>query len=201
MPEIVQSVPHQDTPIRDQIRAELEATRIEYHKLVDSLSDQDWHKKSGNPAWTIGQLLFHMTLAPRLLPSEVRLIRKRKTMPKLLAFLFNQPGVIVTRKGTQKRKTVPRLPALLFNQLNVLITRIGARNVTRRSVGEKYDAAHAAALNALETIEEHEWSQGVHYPGWDRFLDGHVTLERLFRYLAVHFEVHAEQIRQGLEQE
>jgi len=35
---------------REEIRAELEATRAAYHELLDSLSDEDWHKKSGNPA-------------------------------------------------------------------------------------------------------------------------------------------------------
>ena len=87
------------------------------------------------------------------------------------------------------------------NRLNVIMTRIGAIGLTRQSAAEKYNAAHASALRALEGVEDQEWDLGVDYPGWDRLLNGHVTLERLFRYLAIHFQVHAEQIRQGLVKE
>ena len=138
MPESKETQLEHHTPTGDQIRAELQATRSAYHTLVDSLADKDLEKRSGNPAWTIRQLLFHMTLAPRLLPNDVRLIRKRARVPKL--------------------------PAFLFNRLNVIVTRIGARKLTRQSAREKYDAAHAVALDVLETIDEHEWRQGIDYP-------------------------------------
>jgi hypothetical protein len=58
--------------------------------------------------------------------------------------------------------------------------------------------AHANALAALETIRDGEWGLGREYPDWDPMLSGYVTLERLFRYLKLHFEVHQEQVRQGL---
>ena len=157
---------------REEIRAELEATRAAYHELIGSLTDEDWGKPSGNPAWTIGQVAYHMTLAPRMLPADVRMIRR----------------------GWR----VPQPPAALFNRLNVLLTRLGARRPTRQTVGQTYDEAHARALDVLDTIEEGEWEKGLDYPSWDPQLSGHVTLERLFRYLTVHFQCHAEQIRQGL---
>lgn len=166
-------VEHGDgSAIHEQIRAELEATRAAFHALIGELADEDWDRPSGNPAWTIGQVAFHMTLAPRMLPADVRLIRR----------------------GWR----IPSPPAFLFNRLNVLLTRLGARRVTRQTVGAKYDEAHAVALGALETIGEDEWDKGLDYPGWDPQLSGHVTLELLFRYLKVHFEGHAEEIRAGL---
>lgn len=158
--------------VGDQIRAELEATRAAFHQLIASLTDADWHRPSGNPTWTIGEVAYHITLAPRMLPADVRLIRK----------------------GWR----VPHPPAFLFNRLNVLVTRLGARRLTRQAVKEAYDDAHAVALGALGTIGEDEWSKGLDYPGWDPQLSGHVTLERLFRYLSVHIEGHAQQIRAGL---
>jgi hypothetical protein len=158
--------------VREELRAGMETTRVAFHALLDSLTDEDWHKPSGNPAWTIGQVAFHMTLAPRMLPADVRLIRRGRRIPKP--------------------------PAFLFNRLNVLLTRLGARRLTRQIVSEKYDTAHALAVGALDTIGEDEWGKGLDYPSWDPLLSGHVTLERLFRYLTVHFECHAAQIREGL---
>ena len=158
--------------LREEIRAELEATRQAYHALLGSLSEEDWSKASGNPAWTVGQLMVHMTFAPRMLPADAGLIRRGGWMP--------------------------RLPAFAFNWSNVLMTRWMARKETIHTAGALYDAAHANALNVLETIQDEEWGLGREYPDWDPMLSGYVTLERLFRYLTIHFQVHREQVRQGL---
>jgi len=141
--------------------------------LLDSLSDDDWYRPSGNSAWTVGQVIYHMTMAPRMLPSDVRMIRRGRR--------------------------APGLPAFIFNSLNVLVTRWGARKHTRQTVGAVYDAAHAAALAAFDTIQDHEWAKGVEYPDWDPMLSGFVTIERLFRYLSLHFKVHAGQAQQYTE--
>jgi hypothetical protein len=158
--------------VGEELRAELEATRRAYHDLLSSLSVADWNRRSGNRAWTIGEVLFHMTLALRFLPAAVRLLRGRGWAPKL--------------------------PASLFDWVNVVYTRLGARRLSLQTVGERYDAAHDDVLRLLETIREDEWSLGREYPDWDPQLSGHVTLETLFRYPAIHFATHAEEIRSGL---
>ena len=158
--------------LREEIGAELEATQQAYHTLLSSLSDEDWRKPSGNPAWTVGQLMVHMTFAPRMLPADVGLIRRGGWMPNL--------------------------PAFLFNWSNVLMTRWGARKETLHTVGTLYDAAHDKVLDLLEMIQDEEWGLGREYPDWDPLLSGYVTMERLFRYLAIHYSVHEEQVRQGL---
>ena len=158
--------------LREEIRAELEITRDAYHALLATLSEGDWRKASGNPAWTVGQLMVHMTFAPRMLPADVSLIRRGGWMPNL--------------------------PAFIFNWSNVLMTRWAARREDIHTVGALYDAAHNNALGALETVQDEEWGLGREYPDWDPMLSGYVTLERLFRYLKLHFEVHQEQVRQGL---
>lgn len=159
--------------IREQIRTEIESTRTAFHELVGSLTDADWQRPSGNPAWTVGQVIYHMTLAPRMMPQDLRMIRSGRR--------FSMP------------------PAFLFDRLNVLITRLGARRETRQTVLERYDDAHAEVMRLLDTIGEDEWAKGLDYPGWDPLLSGLVTIERLFRYLPSHFQSHAEQIREGLE--
>jgi len=158
----------------DEIRAELEATRASFHELLLSIPEDYWNKPTSNPAWTVGELVFHMTVALRMLPEDVRLIR---------------------RLGW-----TPRPPASLFNWLNERLTRRGARGLTPEEVGEKYDAAHDGVLRLMDTIRDDEWGKGMDYPDWDPLLSGHVTLERLFHYPAQHFESHAEQLRNNLDE-
>ena len=50
--------PHR-TP--ETIRQELETTRLRFHSLLDSLSEEDFRTQSLNPGWTNGEILAHMT--------------------------------------------------------------------------------------------------------------------------------------------
>ena len=153
------------------MRIELESTRGAFHGLLDEISAEDLTKPSLNPAWDIAEMLYHLSLAPRNLPSDVRLIKHLKWVPKF--------------------------PAGPFNRLNVYFTRRGARNATKESLAEAYDQAHIRTLQALESVKDEEWEYVVGYPDWDPLLGGYVTLERLFHYINVHFESHASDIRQA----
>ena len=154
--------------IRQQLHDELESTRQDFHLLLDEILEEDYDLPSLNSAWTIRKVLYHMSLAPRNLPSDVRLIRHLKWVPKL--------------------------PAGPFNRINAALTRRGARNLDKEALAVKYNEAHARSLQALETVKDDEWAFGVDYPDWDPILSGFVTLERLFRYIHQHFEAHAKEI-------
>jgi hypothetical protein len=166
--------PNQDE-LRQQIKSQLEATRQAFHQLLDEIDVEDLKKPSLNPAWTIAEMLYHMSLAPRILPSDVNLIRRLKWVPKL--------------------------PTGPFNRLNVYFTRRGARNATKESLAEAYDLAHLRTLQSLDSVKDEEWGIGAEYPDWDPLLSGYVTVERLFRYLTLHFESHTRDIRQALDLE
>jgi hypothetical protein len=157
---------------RESIRVELEATRAAFHVLLASVPETQWRRPSANPAWTIGELLFHMTVALRFLPADIALIRRARWMP--------------------------RPPAVIFNWLNVLYARWGARRAERASLARLYDEVHARAVAILGSMRDDEWDRGVTYPGWDSYLNGFVTIEKLFRYVTHHFESHAAEIRQLL---
>jgi hypothetical protein len=141
--------------IRDVIRAELETTRAAFHALLETVPDEDWHRPSGNRAWTVGQVLYHMTLALRFLPQDVWLIRHLGWTPPL--------------------------PGGLFDWLMDHMTRWSARGLSRRQVAQRYDAAHALVLRVLETIQDDEWARGMDYPDWDPLLSGYVTPTRCAR--------------------
>jgi hypothetical protein len=158
---------------RESIRDELESTRRAFHRLLDLLSDQDLQVQSLNPAWTVREVLYHMSLAPRNVPNDLVLIRRLNRIPKI------PPGP--------------------FNWLNMRLTKYGARHATKKYLAEQYDRAHVKTLRALESIQDDEWQRVVDYPDWDPMLSGYVTIERLFRYITLHFESHAQDIRLALE--
>jgi len=162
----------QASAIRQQLHDELESTRQDFHLLLEEIHEEDYDLPSLNSAWTIREVLYHMSLAPRNLPSDVRMIRHLKWVPKI--------------------------PAGPFNRLNTYLTRRGARNLDKAALAAKYDEAHERTKRALESVNDEEWVFGVDYPDWDSMLSGHVTLERLFHYIRQHFEAHAEEIRSAL---
>lgn len=123
---------------RESARAEIEATRTAFHALLDSLSEADFKKKSGNGAWSNGQLMWHMAWGISYIPDGVKRCRTGKEL---------------------------KLPQGVFNLLNPWITRWGSRGITKESVGKKYDEVNAVALQVLETVKDDEWSRGVKVAG------------------------------------
>ena len=74
-------------PDREAIRAELEATKAGYHELLASLSEEDWNKKSANPAWSVRQLMWHIGRGMELLSRGVGQCRKGKGSESAAEFL------------------------------------------------------------------------------------------------------------------
>ena len=122
------------SPAREAIGAELESTRSQYHELLSSLSDEDWKKKSANPAWNVRQLMWHLAWAGG----------------------FTASGIEACRKG---KGTNP--PNWIADAANTWITRIGSRGANRQSLGEKYDAAHQKVLASLEGVQDDEWQKSA----------------------------------------
>ncbi len=119
---------------RDAIRAELESTRDAYHELLNSLSPEDWKRKSGNPAWSVGQLMWHIAWGNGFAPRGVDDCKRGRG--------FNPPQFIT-------------------DTVNMLITRWGARSATPQSVAEKYDSVHAAILSKLDEVSNEDWAKGA----------------------------------------
>jgi len=71
-----------DVPDTVSIRADLEATRAAYHELLASLSDADWHRRSGNPSLTVKQLMWHMAWSMTFMAGAVDgVLRSRSFNP------------------------------------------------------------------------------------------------------------------------
>ncbi|HSL46451.1 MAG TPA: DinB family protein [Anaerolineales bacterium] len=164
--------------IKDELRAEMNETRAAYHRLLAQIPDDAFSMPSDNPAWTIGEVLFHMSLAPRFVVTDLRVIISSPWLAKIFMTL---------------------VPNTLFHRVNERFTRYGARKLNRIFLAEQYDWAHARALKSLEALQETDFSKSVQYPGYDPLLSGVVTVGRLYRYIKIHFEAHASQIRERLD--
>lgn len=161
---------------KEEIIAELESTRREYIQLVESIPMESYRSPSTNPAWTIGDVLYHITLGPPAIRAEVWMIRHA-------GWLFSA----LLNNGT----------ASIFNWVNALFAR-HPKQLTPQILIKSYEKGHSGLLTSLEGVRDADfYSKSVRYP--DPFvaeLAGVVTVERLFRYIKLHFEIHASQIRE-----
>jgi hypothetical protein len=64
------------SPDRRALRSELEATRSAFQALAASLSDDQWQQRNPASAWTMGEVLVHLTWALEQLPKEVASARR-----------------------------------------------------------------------------------------------------------------------------
>lgn len=161
--------------LKEELALEMENTRRNFHRLLDSVPEALYHHPSDNPAWTVGEVLFHMSLAPRFLTADLRLLLGQAWIARIV-------GAV--------------LPKSLFDRLNEYFTkRWASRNMTREKLRRAYDRAHENALRALGRLREEDFGRSLEYPEYDPLLSGVVSVERLYRYITLHFEAHAEQIR------
>lgn len=122
-----------DRRLREQIRRELASNRRAYHALLATLTDADLHRPSANAAWTIKEVLFHMSAS--------------------LAYVA--PEIAAARRG----KNLYPMPPWLYDWLNVWLARRSSAKQTRQTLAQRYDAAYDATIRSLDTIQEDEWGK------------------------------------------
>lgn len=160
-----------DSPLQRALREELEQTRRAFHTLLAALDPEDWDRYSSNPAWTIGELLWHITSFLFIIPQQLRLLQMH-AFPDLVGESADE-----------------------LNADNVERTRADAQEQTFGAIAQTYDEGHALALAALATVRDDEWPLGVRLPDMGPTFSGEYrTIEGLFRYHARHFAEHAAQI-------
>ncbi len=170
----------QQSYTKDAIRAELEATRAAFHALSRSLSAADRKRQSTNPAWTNGEVLFHITLAFLLLPALMWFVRFFGRLPKA----WSKPFATLLNRSTP-----------IFNRLNALGPHIGGRIYRGDRLDRKYDRVHTHIVRLLDVIPNTELLRGMYYPDkWDGLFHPYMTIADLFRYPTIHFRFHRDQL-------
>jgi hypothetical protein len=155
---------------KERLRIEMIETQQRFHGLVARIPESAYAQPSDNPAWNIGQVLYHMSLAPRFMVMDVAMIMRA---PRFF------------------QRLIAGFPRSIFDWFNMVNTRRGARNPTPDFLIQEYDQAHDRVLALFDSLSESQLDRSMLYPGWDPVLNGEVTLAELFGYVKLHFDAHA----------
>src|SRR5215204_1998355 len=163
--------------LKEDLTQELEATRQNFQNLLDSIPESLYVHPSDNPAWTIGDVLNHITIGLPAIRVELWMINHARG---LFQFVLNDT--------TSK----------LINWVNAPFARRGGR-VTHQRLIKAYEAGHAGLISSLRRMREEDFGKSINYPvAFVSELAGVVTVERLFHYVKLHFDVHKSQIEIAL---
>ena len=153
-------------PDRSALCTRLEETRLAFHALVESLSDEEWNSKRTSTGWTVRELISHIADGLAHTPDAIDHVRRGKQFLNLPPFLN-----------------------WLTAAINFWLSKRNARGQTRQTVLTRYDAAHQALLNKIESIRNDEWSHGA-----DCYGDGYKTVLDLCIGPNQHLQEHAAQL-------
>lgn len=169
--------------VRQSIEREYRAARAEFHRILASLTPEELARRSLNPGWTNGQLLFHITLGFLLIPSLALLVRLFSHLPRGISRAY----AALLDFGTP-----------LFNWINGLGPRGAARIFHGARLEAKFDKSIDAALRIAASIHGSDWQRSMAYPSrWDPLIDSGMTLEGLFHYMVRHMQFHLTQLSAG----
>ena len=160
--------------LKEDLAQEMESTRQNFHHLLDSVPETTYLHPSHNPAWTNGDVLYHIALGMTLIHYEVWLT--------LHARGLLQVGLNM-------------IPTKLLNHINARFADKG-KQVTHQRLVKLYERGHAGLVSSLSRISEKDFEKWVNVPPeLDIILSGKVTIERLFRHVKIHFDAHVGQIK------
>ncbi|MBI3161860.1 MAG: DinB family protein [Chloroflexi bacterium] len=160
--------------IKQTLAQELQETHGKFLALLDSIPEADYSLPTDNPAWTVGDILYHITLGPKALSFEIWMIVHARW-----AFQFG----------------LNYFPSKLFNRINARFARRGKR-INRQMLARAYEAGHAGIRSRLRRTREEQMQLSVAYPAeLEEMLAGECSVERLFHHVKNHFEAHAGQLR------
>lgn len=159
---------------KQELEQQLDETHRRFIALVESIPEANYSLPTDNPAWTVGDILFHITLGPRALALEIWL-----TIHARGAYNF----------------AMQHFPSRVFNSVNAWFGQGRSERVSRQSLLKAYGQAHAVIKSRLRRTREEDLVKSVVYPAdFVSDLAGEVTPERLFRYVTGHFEAHQKAI-------
>jgi hypothetical protein len=165
---------------RDDIAADLERARIEFHRLVEAAGPDDWGKPTLGTRWTNEQLLFHMVFGYMVVQRLLVLVRIFSRLPHRVSRVY---------ANILNAATKP------FHIINYYGSCAAALVYNRRRMGAKLDRVIASLQRQLARENDADFARGMHYPTqWDPFFEDFMTLDDVYRYPGRHFDFHARQL-------
>ena len=165
---------------RDDIAADLERARAEFHRLLGAAGPDDWDRPTRGTRWTNEQLLFHMVFGYMVVKRLLVLVRVFSRLPDSVSGTF---------AGVLDAASTP------FHIVNYYGSCAAALVYNRRRMGAKLDRVIASLQKKLTREADADFARGMYYPpGWDPFFENYMTLEAVYRYPSRHFDFHARQL-------
>ena len=159
--------------LKETLEQEMETARLSFHHLLDSVPEAAYLHPSHNPAWTNGDVLYHIALGMTLIHYEVWLTLHARGLLQVGLNIF---------------------PAKLLNNINARFADKG-KQVTRQRLVKLYERGHTGLICNLKRMKDNDFERWVNVPPeLDIILSGKVTIERLFRHVKIHFDAHVGQI-------
>jgi len=159
--------------LKVKLTNELRETREKFFALLESIPEADYSQPTNSPAWTVGDVLYHISLGPHALSFEIWMI-------------IHARGIFQIGLNT--------FPIKFFNKVNARFAQRGPR-INRQMLIEVYEAGHAGIRSRLRRTREEDMQKSVVYPDdLEAVLAGECSVERLFHYVKDHFEVHVRQL-------
>lgn len=156
------------------LEKELDETHRRFFALVESIPEADYPLPTENPAWTVGDILYHITLGPRALALEIW---------------------VTIHAGGLYNLLMRHFPSRFFNSVNAWFGN-RRRRISRQSLLKAYGRAHTVIKSRLRRTREEDLLKTAVYPlDYVSDLKGEVSVERLFRYVTGHFEEHEQALR------
>jgi hypothetical protein len=156
------------TPDRAAIRGAIEAMAPEFAALVAEIGDGGWKTKSGLPAYTCGQLAWHLAAGTAFLAGQTAKAKDGKAL--------NPPAFVRP----------------ILYKMNEWRTRVVSRNATPASVRADFDIAARKLLAVLESFDDETLRLSATRMGET------MTIAVMFQKPGEHLAEHAGQIRAGL---
>jgi hypothetical protein len=154
------------------LRTNIELTRQNFHQMLNMIPEKALTQPSKNPAWTNGELLMQMCIAPRRILSNMKNVVDHSWIYPPVIKLFPMP---------------------LRDKLNERYDRYKASTSTPLSLGIEFDKTCLFTLKLLEEM----WDQDFETPlltTEDALLSGNVTRREMFGYLPYCFNTYSQQL-------
>ena len=156
------------TSDRAVIRRAVEAMSPEFENLVGEIGDRGWKTKSGLPAYTCGQLAWHIASGTAFLAGEIAKANDGKAL--------NPPAFVRP----------------ILYKMNEWRVRVVSRKATANSVLADFDIAAQKLLAVLESVDDDALRLSATRMGET------MTIAGMFQKPVEHLAEHASQIRAGL---
>lgn len=153
---------------RSEVRSAIEAMSREFASLLGEIGEGGWKTKSALPAYTCGQLAWHLAAGTAFLAGE---IEKAKDGKALDPPAFVRP--------------------MLF-KMNEWRTRVVSRKATPASVRADFDLAAQKLLGVLDSFDDETMGLSA------RRMGETMTIAGMFQKPVEHLAEHAVHIRAGL---